>query len=62
LPTNHRYKNSINDLFVGKVDKDVALLRLRSEELHDIISEYGDIIFGFQSGKQKFSGFGLTYN
>jgi hypothetical protein len=30
--------------------------------LHDVVSEYGDIVFGFQSGKQKFSGFGLTYN
>jgi hypothetical protein len=24
--------------------------------------EYGDIVFGFQSRKQKFSGFGLTHN
>jgi len=24
--------------------------------------EYGDIVFGFQSGKQNFSSFGLTYN
>jgi len=24
--------------------------------------EYGDIVFGFQSGKQNFSNFGLTYN
>ena len=62
LPTNHRYKNNIKDLFIGKVDKDVALPRLRSEELHDIILEYDDIIFGFQSGKQKFPGFGLTHN
>jgi hypothetical protein len=23
--------------------------------------EYGDIVFGFQSGKQKFLGFGLAY-
>jgi len=28
------------------------------EELH----EYGDIVFGLQSGKQKFPGFGLTHN
>jgi hypothetical protein len=26
------------------------------------VSEYGDIVFGFQSGKQKFPGFGLTHN
>jgi hypothetical protein len=27
--------------------------------LHDVVSEYGDIVFGLQSGKQKFPGFGL---
>ena len=32
------------------------------EELHDVVSEYGDIVFGLQSGKQKFPGFGLTHN
>jgi hypothetical protein len=32
------------------------------EELHDNVSEYGDIVFGFQSGKQKFPGFGLAHN
>jgi hypothetical protein len=32
------------------------------EELHDVVSEYGDIVFGLQSGKQKFLGFGLTHN
>jgi hypothetical protein len=30
--------------------------------LHDVVSEYGDIVFGLQSGKQKFPGFGLTHN
>jgi hypothetical protein len=30
--------------------------------LHDVVSEYGEIVFGLQSGKQKFSGFGLTHN
>jgi len=62
LLTNHRNRNNIKDFFVSKVEKDVASLHLRSEELHDIISEYGDIMFGFQSGKQKFPGFGLTHN
>jgi len=37
-------------------------LSLSGEELHDVVSEYGDIVFGFQSGKQKFSGFGLTHS
>jgi len=36
--------------------------RLSGEELHDVISEYCDIVFGLQSGKQKFTGYGLTYN
>jgi hypothetical protein len=26
------------------------------------VSEYGDIVFGFQSDKQKFSSFGLIHN
>jgi hypothetical protein len=30
--------------------------------LHDVVLEYGDIVFGRQSGKQKFYGFGLTHN
>jgi hypothetical protein len=30
--------------------------------LFDVVSEYGDIVFGLQSGKQKFPGFGLTHN
>jgi len=30
--------------------------------LHDVVLEYDDIVFGFQSGKQKFPGFGLTHN
>jgi hypothetical protein len=62
LPTNHRYKKSKKDFFVGKVEKDVAPPHLSGEELHDIVLEYGDILFGFHSGKQKFPGFGLTNN
>jgi hypothetical protein len=46
----------------NRVEKDVASPRLSGEELHDIVSEYGDIMFGLQSGKQKFYGFGLTHN
>jgi len=33
---------------------------LYGEELHDVVSAYGDIGFGFQSGGQKFSGFDLS--
>ena len=53
---------TINDFFVGRVEKDVAPPFLSGEELFDVVSEYGDIVFGLQSGKQKFHGFGLTHN
>jgi len=62
LPHNHRYRKNRKDFFVGRVEKDVAPPRLSGEELHDVVSEYGDIVFGLQSGKQKFPGFGLTHN
>jgi len=62
LPPNHRYRKNINDFFVGRVEKDVAPPCLSGEELLDVVSEYGDIVFGLQSGKQKFPGFGLTHN
>jgi hypothetical protein len=62
LPPNHRYRKNINDFFVGRVEKDVAPPCLSGEELHDVVLEYGDIVFGLQSGKQKFPGFGLTHN
>jgi hypothetical protein len=62
LPTNHRHKKNKKDFFVGIVKKDAAPLHLSGEELHDVVSEYGDIVFGFQSDKQKFPSFGLTHN
>jgi len=62
LPFNHRYRKNRKYFFVGRVEKDVASPRLSGEELHDVVSEYGDIVFSLQSGKQKFSGFGLTHN
>jgi hypothetical protein len=62
LPYNHRYRNNRKDFFVGRVEKDVAPLRLSGEELHDVVSKYNDIVFGLQSGKQKFPCFGLTHN
>ena len=62
LPLHHRYRKNKKDFFVGKVEKVVASPRLSGEELHDVVSEYGDIVFGLQSGKQKFPGFGLTHN
>ena len=62
LPPNHRYRKNRKDFFVGKVEKDVAPPCLSGEELHDVVSEYGDIVYGLQSGKQKFPGFCLTHN
>jgi hypothetical protein len=62
LSPNHRYRKNKNDFFVGRVEKDVTPSRLSDEELFDVVSEYGDIVFGLQSGKQKFPGFGLTHN
>jgi len=62
LPPNHRYRKNKNDFFVCRVEKDVAPPCISGEELFDVVSEYGDIVFGLQSGKQKFPGFGLTYN
>jgi hypothetical protein len=62
LPLNHRYRKNRKDFFVGRVEKDVASLRLSGEELYDVILEYGDIVFDLQSSKQKFPDFGLTHN
>jgi len=57
-----RYRKNRKDFFVGRVENDVASPRLSGEELFNVVSEYGDIVFGVQSGKQKFPGFGLTHN
>jgi hypothetical protein len=62
LPHNHKYRKNRKDFFVGRVEKDVASPSLSCEELHDVVSGYGDIVFGLQSNKQKFAGFGLTHN
>ena len=62
LPPNQRYRKNRKDFFVSRVEKDVAPARLSGEELLDVMSEYGDIVFGLQSGKRKFPGFGLTHN
>ena len=62
LPTDHKYRTNINDFFVGGVKKNVVPPYLFGEELYDVVLEYDDIVFGFQSSKQKFSSFGLTNN
>jgi len=55
------FRKNRKDFFVGRVERDVALF-LWGEELYDVVLEYNDIVFGFQSNKQKFYGFGLTHN
>jgi hypothetical protein len=62
VPPNHRYRKNKKNFFVGRVEKDVAPPRHSGEELHDVVSKYGDIVFGLQSGKHKFPGYGLTHN
>jgi hypothetical protein len=61
LPIDHRYRKN-NDFLWAKLKKDVAPPCLSSEKLYDVVLEYGDIVFGFQSGKQKFPSVGLTHN
>ena len=46
----------------GKTKRDDKPPIMSSEELYDVMSQYKDIVFDFQSSKQKFSGFGMTYN
>jgi len=45
LPLNHRYRKNIKDFFIGRVEKNIVSPRLSGEELHDVVSEYGDIVF-----------------
>ena len=56
------FKRNKTDFFVGIVKKDVAQQLLLGEKLYNLVSEYGDIVFSFQSEKQKFLGFCLTHN
>ena len=62
LATESQVQKEQKGFFVGRVEKDVAPPCFFGEELHDVMSEYGDIVFGLQLGKQKFPGFGLTHN
>jgi len=54
LPPNHKYRKNRKDFFVGNVEKDVASSCLSSEELHDVVSDYSDIVFGLQSVSRSF--------
>jgi hypothetical protein len=35
---------------------------LSGEELYGVVLQYDDIMFSFQSSKQKFSNFSVTHN
>jgi hypothetical protein len=41
---------------------DVAPPLTSGKDLYDVVSQYNNIVFGFQFGKQKFSGFSVTHN
>ena len=44
---NYRFRKNRKDFFVGRVEKDVVFPRFSGEELYYVVSEYGDIVFGF---------------
>jgi hypothetical protein len=48
--------------FVGRIKIDIAPPVLSGEELYDMVSQYDDIVFGFQFGKKKFLDFNVTHN
>jgi hypothetical protein len=49
-----------NGFIVGRVER--ALPVPLSEKLYDVVSQYDDIVLGFQSDKQEFSSFSVTRN
>ena len=38
LSTDHKYKMNRNDIFIGRVERDVAPLVLSGEELYEVVS------------------------
>jgi hypothetical protein len=59
LSTDHKYKKNRKDFFAGRVERDVVL---SGEKLYDVDLQYEGIMFGFQSGKQKFPSFSVIHN
>jgi hypothetical protein len=45
----------------GKFERNISSLVLSGEEWY-VVSQYEDIVFGFQSGKQKFPSFCVIHN
>jgi len=54
LPTDHKYRKNKKNFFIGRVERDIAPLLLSGEEFDYLVLEYNDMVFGFQSGEQKF--------
>ena len=62
LANGYKFRKNIEDLFVGRVKRDVAPPLFLGEELYNVVLKFDDIVFDFQSSKQKFLDFGLTHN
>ena len=62
LANRSQLKLEKKNFFIGGVERDITPPLPSSEELHHMVLEYHYIMYGFQSGKQKLLGFGLTYN
>jgi hypothetical protein len=50
LTNKSQIQKEQKNFFIGRVEKD-APSHLSGEELYDIVLEYSDIVFGFQSSK-----------
>jgi hypothetical protein len=61
LPIYHKYRENRKDFLLVEL-KRILHPRIFLVKNYMTWCEYGDIVFGFQSRKQKFSGFGLTHN
>lgn len=62
LPSHNHYRKNRKDFLNGKCEKDVAAFVLSGTELYKAVSQYEDIVFSFQPGKQKILSFGVIYN
>jgi hypothetical protein len=49
LPTDHKYTKNKKNFFIGRVEKDVASPLPLGEELYDVVLQYDDIVYSFQS-------------
>ncbi|OMO57998.1 Transposon, En/Spm-like protein [Corchorus capsularis] len=61
LPPNHPYRKQ-RDKFSKRVENDEPLERLSGEVIFHRVNALPDFVFGTESGKQTFEGFGVTHN